>query len=449
MVNFYSPPKAKRITEKLTVTIDDLDAFGQGVAHHQGKTVFVKSALPGEKVDILLTESKKNYAKAKTTKYHNQSPERVNPVCHHYQVCGGCDMQHISSRLQHQAKANALINLLQKEGGLSPSDLSALQTEIIADKPYGYRRRARLAINWVKNGLMIGFRQSESSQIIDIQQCPILTHELESLLIPLQNCLRQLKNKKGLGHVELISVESGVIVLLRHVTPLNDEDKDRLTRFAEQNQVSFYLQGEHCVALTDNNEHYYEIEQLQLTFSPLDFIQVNRNINQKMVAKALDWLALTPTDRVLDLFCGMGNFSLPIAVKSHFVIGIEGVDALVEKAKLNVIRNQGILNNAKIDFFVSNLDDNQPFEMLNQHDLVRVNKVLLDPARSGALNAIAKIVKIQPSHIVYISCNPATLARDSKQLIEAGYRIVQMAILDMFPQTKHVESMLLFMKSGS
>lgn len=176
----------------------------------------------------------------------------------------------------------------------------------------------------------------------------------------------------------------------------------------------------------------------------MDFIQVNNKINQKMVTQALDWLTLKPTDRVLDLFCGMGNFSLPMATICHSLIGIEGVNELVEKAKLNVILNSDIIC-AETVFLTSNLEDNQQFLAWNQSPF---DKVLLDPARAGALNATSEIIKMAPSKIVYISCNPATLARDSKQFIQAGYKIAQIAILDMFPQTKHIESMLLLTKSG-
>ncbi|MDF7666908.1 23S rRNA (uracil(1939)-C(5))-methyltransferase RlmD [Orbaceae bacterium ESL0727] len=456
MVNFYTPPKKSLSSQSVTVTVHTLDAFGQGVANLNGKTIFVKAALPNETVDIILTEEKKNYAKAKVVRYHTRSPERMQPQCDYYQVCGGCDMQHISPHLQHQAKYNALINLLQKETNSSLREITGSTPHIVASSPYHYRRRARLAIYWIKNELSIGFRKASSNQIINIERCPVLVPQLDALLIPLQHCLRDIRQKKALGHIELIAVESGVMAILRHTTPLAEQDINRLKQFAEQQKIAFYLQGDTLVPLVGQTDPYYTIDQFKLTFSPLDFIQVNSEINHKMVATALEWLDLKPTDNVLDLFCGMGNFSLPIAAHCKSVTGIEGVTTLVAKAQLNATLNQKLIC-AKTNFITCNLDDNQQFS--TWHNLLRqdqsghhqkrmplINKVLLDPSRTGAFTVINALIKALPARIVYISCNPATLARDSKLLIDAGYKITRLAMLDMFPQTKHVESMLLFIK---
>ncbi|MWN06162.1 23S rRNA (uracil(1939)-C(5))-methyltransferase RlmD [Gilliamella sp. Pas-s95] len=445
MVNFYTPQKKKYIPQKLTVTVSSLDAFGQGVANHKGKTIFVKSALPDETVDIELTENKKNYAKARVIRYHNQSKERVKPQCEYYEKCGGCELQHMAPHLQQQAKYDSLIKLLQKETGQPLANILQHSPQIIADQPYHYRRRARLSINIIKGELVIGFRQAESNQITNIKHCPVLVVELDSLLAPLQNVLNRIKQKKALGHIELISVDSGIIIVLRHTIPLTEHDVKLLKTFAEDNNISLYFHGKDLVHIAGSTEHFYLLNHLKLTFSPLDFIQVNCKINQKMIAQTLNWLALKSTDQVLDLFCGMGNFSLPMATLCKSVTGVEGIDALVEKAKFNTILNNNEIC-AETNFLTSNLDDNQQFSIWSQS---RFNKVLLDPARAGALNATIEIVKLAPSKIVYISCNPATLARDSKQLIKAGYQINKVAILDMFPQTKHIESMLLLTKSGT
>lgn len=441
MVNFYTPPKKKLTSQKLTVTVTKLDAFGQGVANHKGKTIFVKSALPDETVDIQLTEDKKNYAKAKVIKYHNYSQQRVKPKCQYYTKCGGCELQHISSELQQQAKYEALIKLLSKETGALLEDSPP---DIVADRPYHYRRRARLAINLVKGELFIGFRQPESSQIINIEHCPVLVEQLDALLIPLQSCLRQIKQKKALGHIELIAVDSGIILVLRHTMPLTEQDSRLLIQFAEVHHISLYFHGDNLRHASGSKEHYYLINQLKLTFSPLDFIQVNNRINQKMIEKALAWLDVSANDNILDLFCGMGNFSLPIATNCQSVTGIEGVEALVEKAKFNTKLNKDKVK-AKTQFFTCNLEDKQQFSLWNQ---TIFDKVLLDPARAGAYNATEEIIKISPSKIVYISCNPATLARDCKLFFKEGYNIAKIAILDMFPQTKHIESMLMLTRSG-
>ena len=441
MVNFYTPAKKKLVSQKLTVTVTKLDAFGQGVANHNGKTIFVKSALPDETVDIQLTEDKKNYAKAKVIKYHNYSHQRVKPQCQYYTKCGGCELQHISSTLQQQAKYEALIKLLQKEAGVLLEDNLP---NIIADQPYHYRRRARLSINLVKGELFVGFRQSESNQIVNIENCPILVKHLNDLLIPLQSCLRQIKQKKTLGHIELIAVDSGIILVLRHTLPLSELDSQLLIQFAEVHNISLYFHGDKLVHVFGTKEHYYLVNQLKLTFSPLDFIQVNSRINQKMIDKALEWLDVSSNDKILDLFCGMGNFSLPMATICQSVTGIEGVEALVEKAKFNTKLNKDKVK-AKTQFFTCNLEDKQQSSLWNQ---IIYDKILLDPARAGAYNASAEIVKISPSKLVYISCNPATLARDCKLFIEEGYNIAKIAILDMFPQTKHIESMLMLTRSG-
>ena len=441
MVNFYTPAKKKLVSQKLTVTVTKLDAFGQGVANHNGKTIFVKSALPDETVDIQLTEDKKNYAKAKVIKYHNYSHQRVKPQCQYYTKCGGCELQHISSTLQQQAKYEALIKLLQKEAGVLLEDNLP---NIIADQPYHYRRRARLSINLVKGELFVGFRQSESNQIVNIENCPILVKQLNDLLIPLQSCLRQIKQKKTLGHIELIAVDSGIILVLRHTLPLSELDSQLLIQFAEVHNISLYFHGDKLVHVFGTKEHYYLVNQLKLTFSPLDFIQVNSRINQKMIDKALEWLDVSSNDKILDLFCGMGNFSLPMATICQSVTGIEGVEALVEKAKFNTKLNKDKVK-AKTQFFTCNLEDKQQSSLWNQ---IIYDKILLDPAKAGAYNASAEIVKISPSKLVYISCNPATLARDCKLFIEEGYNIAKIAILDMFPQTKHIESMLMLTRSG-
>ena len=441
MVNFYTPAKKKLVSQKLTVTVTKLDAFGQGVANHNGKTIFVKSALPDETVDIQLTEDKKNYAKAKVIKYHNYSHQRVKPQCQYYTKCGGCELQHISSTLQQQAKYEALIKLLQKEAGVLLEDNLP---NIIEDQPYHYRRRARLSINLVKGELFVGFRQSESNQIVNIENCPILVKQLNDLLIPLQSCLRQIKQKKTLGHIELIAVDSGIILVLRHTLPLSELDSQLLIQFAEVHNISLYFHGDKLVHVFGTKEHYYLVNQLKLTFSPLDFIQVNSRINQKMIDKTLEWLDVSSNDKILDLFCGMGNFSLPMATICQSVTGIEGVEALVEKAKFNTKLNKDKVK-AKTQFFTCNLEDKQQSSLWNQ---IIYDKILLDPARAGAYNASAEIVKISPSKLVYISCNPATLARDCKLFIEEGYNIAKIAILDMFPQTKHIESMLMLTRSG-
>lgn len=448
MANFYTPTKRQPSKKKLTVAVHSLDAFGQGVATHQGKMIFVKNALPGETVDIQLVEDKKQFAKAKVLKRHNTSTDRVTPQCQHYGICGGCQLQHISPLLQQQSKLTALLKLLQRETGQIIDE--SLATVVTASE-YHYRRRARLAVFFdKKNQLVMGFRREASNEIISIEMCPVLVSELELLLVPLRQCLMSLNNKRFIGHIELLAVESGVVMVLRHMKPMVDQDLEKLKQFAEQYQLSLYLHGEslngeQLVHLVGEGDPYYQIEDLTLAFSPLDFIQVNSQINQKMIAQALSWLALQPHDQVLDLFCGMGNFSLPMARLANTIVGIEGVNSLVEKAKFNTILNKNLTKNplGHVEFYQQNLAD-----LMQMPDWLsdEVNKVLLDPSRSGAQEITTQIAKKPLSHIVYISCNPATLVRDSKILLDAGYKIEKISILEMFPQTKHLESMVLFQR---
>lgn len=443
MVLFYSPPK-KVVSSQKTVKLQvhGVDAFGQGIAHYKGKTVFIKNALPSEEVDAKLIEDKKQYAKAHVVKYYTKSEQRIAPQCQHYNVCGGCQMQHMSIDMQHAVKVEAFTTLFKKEASYS---LAADDIKVISSNPYHYRRRARLAVIYENQRLVVGFRQQESNQIVDIKACPVLVNELEQLLLPLKNSLAAIKDKKALGHVELIHVDSGTIIVVRHVRPLSEKDTALLFTLAKNHHVSLYLHGTELVHVVGRQDHYYCIKQLKLTFSPLDFIQVNGEVNLNMVEQAIAWLALNQHDAVLDLFCGMGNFSLPMATLCQYISGVEGVAELVEKAKLNATLNRSQLS-AQSHFYVSNLDnvDSQPTWYPEQ-----INKVLLDPARPGAFQVMDKIVERYPSHVVYISCNPSTLVRDSKKLLQAGYTLAKASVLDMFPQTKHIESMLLFIKSGT
>lgn len=440
MAQFYSPNRRTTQRRQITVTIDSLDAAGQGVARSNGKAIFVEGLLPGEQALIELVEEKSRFAKAKVVKRLSTSPQRVKPQCRYFNQCGGCQQQHIDISLQRESKANALQHLIARETGVQKE-----AKPIIFGEPYGYRRRARLGLQYQNKSkhLLMGFRQTQSNTLVDIKQCPVLHHDLERLIQPLSDCLNQLKAAPKLGHVELIRADNSLIVLLRHLVPLAPSDQQLLKSFEQQHEVCVWLAGdEHSLhplsASTVIPEYQVAGEMLQ--FSPLNFIQVNRDINQKMVAQALEWLDLHPHDRVLDLFCGMGNFTLPIARRVKAVVGVEGVENLVKQARNNAQRNS--IGNAT--FYNENLEaqiHTQPWAAEG------FNKVLLDPARAGAAGVMEHLVKLMPEKIVYVSCNPTTLARDSKILLQAGYQLVQLRMLDMFPHTSHLESMALFINS--
>ncbi|MCU6682607.1 23S rRNA (uracil(1939)-C(5))-methyltransferase RlmD [Leclercia sp. H6W5] len=429
MAQFYSAKRRVTTRQIITVDVTDLDPFGQGVARHDGKALFIPGLLPDERAEITLTEEKRQYARGQVKRRLNDSPQREKPRCPHFGVCGGCQQQHASIALQERSKSNALARLLKHD-----------VNEVIADKPWGYRRRARLSLNYQPKTarLEMGFRKANSSDIVDVKQCPILVPRLEALLPEVRKCLSDLQGVRHLGHVELVLANSGPLMVLRHTAPLSAKDREKLERFSHSHELDLYLapQSEILEQLSGETP-WYDSGGLRLTFSPRDFIQVNDGVNQQMVATALDWLDIQPDDRVLDLFCGMGNFTLPLAKRAHSVVGVEGVAALVEKGRDNAIHN-GLQN---VTFFHENLEEDVTQQPWAAHGF---DKILLDPARAGAPGVMQHIIKLAPKRVVYVSCNPATLARDSEALLAAGYQIQRLAMLDMFPHTGHLESMALF-----
>ncbi len=424
--------------QTITVTATDLDPFGQGVARHNGKAIFISGLLPDEQAEVTLTEEKKQFARAKVKRLLTRSPERVAPRCPHFGVCGGCQQQHASEALQQRSKSASLQRLINRETGLD-----IIPESVISGPEYGYRRRARLGLQFLpkQQQLVMGFRKSGSNDLVPVKACPVLAPALASLLQPLHECLAGMKAVRRLGHAELVLADNGPVVVLRHLEPLKEQDLARLHNFSAQHRAMLYLQGneDDLIKLCDDTP-FYQVDGLRLFFSPRDFIQVNDAVNQRMVAQALEWLAVESTDRVLDLFCGMGNFTLPLAKRAKQVVGVEGVATLVANGLYNAQINA--LNN--VEFFQHNLEDDvtrQPWAKLG------FDKVLLDPARAGAAGVMDHIVKLAPQKVVYVSCNPTTLARDSQILIAAGYRMERVRMLDMFPHTGHLESMALFVAS--
>lgn len=435
MAQFYSAKRRVTTRQIMTVTVTDLDGSGQGVAHHHGKTLFVSGALPGEQAEVEIVEEKRSWARARTKRLLSTSPERVAPACPYFGRCGGCQQQHASPELQQRSKAKALSRLLSQQIG----ELVAVEN-IIAGSAYGYRRRARLGLHYHARSqtLQMGFRQAASSELVAITQCPVLKPELDALLQPLHQVLSSLQAVRRLGHAELVLADNGPLLVLRHLDPLSAADREKLERFSHSQQVALFLAPDsETLEQIAGEMPFYQLDGLTLTFSPRDFIQVNGELNQQMVAQAMAWLDLQPTDRLLDLFCGMGNFTLPSGKRVENVTGVEGVAALVAKGAYNA----GLNNLNNIAFYQHNLEEEvtaQPWAAEG------FNKVLLDPARAGAAEAIPHIIKLAPESVVYVSCNPTTLARDSQIFLAAGYRPERITLLDMFPHTGHVESMVLF-----
>ena len=429
MAQFYSAKRRVTTRQIITVTVNDLDPFGQGVAHHQGKALFVSGLLPQEQAEVVLVEDKKQYARAQVKRRLSDSPQRQAPRCPHFGICGGCQQQHASVELQQQSKRAALARLMKRD-----------VDDIIAASPWGYRRRARLSLNYQPKTqqLQIGFRKANSSEIVDVVQCPVLVPAFGALLPAVRECLSGLQSLRQLGHVELVQADNGPLMVLRHTAALPAADKEKLERFSQSHGLSLYLAPQSEILEHIRGEApWYTSDGLRLVFSPRDFIQVNDGVNQLMVRTALEWLDIQPQDRVLDLFCGMGNFTLPLAKRAAQVVGVEGVPALVVKARENAALNA--LHN--VTFFHENLEEDVTRQAWAKHGF---DKVLLDPARAGAAGVMLHIIKLAPRRVVYVSCNPATLARDSDVLLQAGYTIQRLAMLDMFPHTGHLESMVLF-----
>lgn len=407
------------------------------MAKINGKTWFIENALPQEKVECVVVEDKRQYGRAVAKKWLTKSPERVAPQCAYYGRCGGCQAQHIPVAMQREAKQNALFKRLSK---LQPEPI-AFQP-MICGEPWGYRRRVRLSLwfNPKTKHIEMGFRQKNSNDIIAVQSCEVAESAINHLLPKLTALLSQFSAPKQLGHIELVAADNGIAMLLRHTKNLPKNDRTLLLNFAAQANLMLFLQNDEHIEHAYGDAPYYQFaDGIRLHFDIRDFIQVNRALNEKMVQTALDWLELNEQDRVLDLFCGMGNFTLLLAKRVKSAVGIEGVFEMVQKAEQNAARNH--INN--IEFFQADLDQSfvaqpwasQPF-----------NKILLDPPRSGAAFALNALCELDAEKILYVSCNPATLVRDAEILRNFDYKIEKSAVIDMFPHTGHLESVTLFVR---
>ncbi len=427
--------------------VSQLDHLGAGIAHYQGKVVFVPNSLPGEKVTVQLTEQKKTFSRAKLLHVEQHSLQRVEPLCEHYQQCGGCDLQHLSTEAQREHKEHTLVDLFQRflaKNGQElgePKDLAGtLLAKSLFNKEWHYRRRARLATlyNPKTKHISLGFRAKNTSEVVEVQSCPVLAKDL-SILIPLfAKLFNQLNAKKSLGHLELTQADNGIFAVIRITTHLSNKDKQKLIDFGQTQAINLLLlnnEGE-SESLTGVLQPFYALHDDKLHFSAGNFIQVNGQVNTLMVSQAIQWLAPKKEERVLDLFCGVGNFSLPLARTGAEVIGVEGVPAMVKQAQMNAQQN-GVNN---VSFYHADLSS----DLSKEPWLGKVDKILLDPARAGAYETLKRLKKLKPSAIVYVSCNPASLARDAELILQQGYQLKKMGMIDMFPQTHHLESMVLF-----
>lgn len=437
MAQFFKPQKKSTQPQRIEFTIDSLDHHCVGVGRHQGKAIFVEGALPGELIKARIVDDKKHYAHAALQQIVTPAANRIDPLCPHYRECGGCSAQHLGEADQQAVKEAGLVSLFERLGNIKAPALEP----VLKGESRAYRRVCRLAIKFDKNGrcTRVGFRRRQSNDLVEVTGCPVLADPLSALITPLRECLNRLKSQRELGHAELIQAEQGIMMLLRHTGRPNEADRALLVAFAEAQGIDLYLQAadERIEPLRQQFQPSYTLDGLSLAFAPGDFIQVNGPINQSMVTQALAWLGATKDDKVLDLFCGIGNFTLPLARQAREVVGVEGELAMVARAEENARRNG--IDNAR--FYKADLSG----------DIVGMSwaregfdLVLLDPARPGALEVMSHVVTLSPKRVVYVSCNPVTLARDSQVLVKGGYRLARLGMLDMFPHTGHLESMALF-----
>ncbi|RBP51532.1 23S rRNA (uracil(1939)-C(5))-methyltransferase RlmD [Arenicella xantha] len=445
-----SRPRKKLDLTPREISIDSLAHDGRGVGRGEdGKVVFVDFALPGERVMYVPVMNRKSYLFGTTLEVLEPSEHRIEPKCPVFGQCGGCVLQHLETHMQIQYKQQALLENFKKIGNVQPESL----LEPMVGAHWGYRRRARLGAKFVpkKGGMIVGFRERNSSYIQPTEQCEVLYPEVSALLPILRATLEQVSCNDKLPQVEISVADNATVMVLRHLEPLLQQDLEILTQFAKQHDVQLFLQpgnlkSVHPLYPAAPEALYYDFPafDIRVEFLPTDFIQVNGSINEQLVVRAVELLDVQDSDRVLDLFCGVGNFTLPLARRAGQVIGVEGDQALVNRAHHN--RELNKLENVDFhfgDLFKEDMTSESHGGWLDQ----TFDKILLDPPRSGAAEMIKRIPQLNPSKVVYVSCGPATLARDAGVMVnEHGYRMTQAGVIDMFPHTAHVESIAVFEK---
>ena len=430
--------------------VESLDLEGRGVAHQaDGKVVFIDGALPGELVRVQITRQKPSYDRAKLVDIVRPSAQRVStPPCPNFGVCGGCLMQHLEPTAQVAIKQRALEDAFKHIGKVQPQQLLAAM-----HGPYfGYRFRARFSARFVqkKGGMLVGFREKNGRYVVDMDQCLVIPKHVSDMLQPLRTALSTLSRPDRIPQIELAVGDACTVLTLRHMEPLTDSDLNTLREFAAQHNVIWWLQPKgpetaHPLNPEDSDALYYELPDydLKMPFKPADFTQVNHQINRELIRRALRLLEIQPNDRVADLFCGLGNFSLPMGRFAKEVVGIEGSATLTQRAT-EAAALHGLSDSAK--FSTLNLFE---VDVSWLRELGHFDRVLIDPPRDGAF-AVAKAyselsLAERPQRIVYVSCNPATLARDAGILVHnGGYELKAAGVINMFPHTGHIESIAVF-----
>ena len=446
--------------------IESLDIEAQGIAHKEdGKVVFVEGALPFEQVTANIHRKKNSWEAGTVVAIHKESSQRVRPQCPHFGLhagsCGGCKMQHLHPAAQVAVKQRVLEDNLWHLGKVKSETIA----RPIEGPAWGYRYRARLSVRHVlkKNTVLVGFHERKSRYVADMRECHVLPPHVNAMLMPLRALITEMDAIDTLPQIELACGDEVTAMVLRHMEPLSEADLARLRAFAAAHGVQWWLQskGPDTVKLLDEDgpELSYGLPDfgIRMPFKPTDFTQVNPHINRVLVSKALRLLDARADERVIDWFCGLGNFTLPIATQAREVLGIEGSETLVARSRENYLQNKASLpaayRLAPTEFVARNLFEMTPAQLVADGS---ADKWLVDPPREGAFALVQALAELHqqpllgegwtpPKRIVYVSCNPATLARDAGLLVsQAGYRCVSAGVVNMFPHTAHVESMAVF-----
>ena len=436
------PPCGTAHLEPQEVLIESLTHEGRGFAHINGKATFIDGALPGERARFRYLRRRGRFDEGAVVEVLVPSPERAEPRCPHFGVCGGCSLQHLDAEAQIRHKLAVLLEQLRHIGGVEPGTVLPPLTGPL----WGYRRRARLGVKFVekKGGALVGFREKQSRLLADLAGCAVLHPSVGDRLPELRALLGSLQAARQIPQIEITVGDSYTALVFRHLQPLPDKDQEKLKDFGKAHQMGIYLQPggpDSVMPLWPEPPFplsYRLLDDIEIQFQPTDFIQVNTEINRAMVERVLELLDPQPDEHVLDLFCGLGNFTLPLARRAGQITGAEGEQGLIERAKINAECN-GIAN---AEFVQADLAG-PALDKLFFH--APYHKMLLDPPRTGALEIVSQLGFEKVERVVYISCNPATLARDTRVLVAGkGFRLVKTGVMDMFPHTTHVESIALF-----
>lgn len=433
-------------SEPVTLDIASLSHDGRGISTLNGKTIFISGAITGEKVICQILKKNSRYNEANTLDVLHAAAERALPVCSHYGVCGGCSMQHIEQDSQIQFKQKILLEQLAHFGKVTPEKI----IPPLSGNTMGYRRKARLGVRYVKkkNKILVGFREKFSNFLTDIQRCPVLHPSVGMRIQELSELIASLSVFDHIPQIEVAAGDKKTALVFRHMMDLTADDKNKLVIFAQRHHFDIYLQPNPPLPLeklypADEKmllEYSLSDYSIQIQFHPLDFIQVNGEMNHLMIQQALTLLNPQAEDIVLDLFCGLGNFTLPIARFAKHVTGVEGSHEMVARASNNAVNN-GIKN---VEFHMANLMGAcETFRWATK----KYDKILLDPPRTGAKEILPLLSTSHAKRIVYISCNPATLARDAGELVHHyHYKLKEVGVINMFPQTSHIEAIAMFEK---